>query len=95
MDATRSRRSSTRRLVGSILGWASREAPGSAAPSRAATYAKQMPIAPLAKMAREDDTRIRRVVEHHVTKARAGMDFCDVSDIAMDETSARRGGSRA
>lgn len=55
------------------------------------TYAKQMPIAPLARMAREHDTRIWRVIEHHVNKARAGMDFSDVTDIGMDETSARRG----
>jgi len=55
------------------------------------TYAKAMPIAPLAKMAREHDTRIWRVIEHHVNKARAGMNFCDVTDIGMDETSARRG----
>jgi hypothetical protein len=55
------------------------------------TYAKQMPIAPLAKMAREHDTRIWRVIEHHVNRARAGMDFSDVTDIGMDETSARRG----
>ena len=55
------------------------------------TYAKQMPIAPLAKMAREHDTRIWRVIEHHVNTARAGMDFSQVSDVGMDETSARRG----
>jgi len=55
------------------------------------TYAKQMPIAPLAKMAREHDTRIWRVIEHHVNTARAGMDFSEVADIGMDETSARRG----
>lgn len=55
------------------------------------TYAKQMPIAPLAKMAREHDTGIWRVIEHHVGKARAGMDFSDVTDIGVDETSARRG----
>lgn len=55
------------------------------------TYAKQMPIAPLAKMAREHDTRIWRVIEHHIDKARAGMDFSGVTDIGMDETSARRG----
>ena len=55
------------------------------------TYAKQMPIAPLAKMAREHDTRIWRVIEHHVNKARAGMDFSDVNEVGMDETSARRG----
>jgi transposase len=55
------------------------------------TYAKQMPIAPLARMAREHDTRIWRVIEHHVNTARAGMDFSRVSDVGMDETSARRG----
>jgi len=55
------------------------------------TYAKQMPIAPLAKMAREHDTRIWRVIEHHVTSARAGMDFSTVTEVGMDETSARRG----
>lgn len=55
------------------------------------TYAKQMPIAPLARMAREHDTRIWRVIEHHVNKARAGMDFSKVSEVGMDETSARRG----
>lgn len=55
------------------------------------TYAKQMPVAPLAKMAREHDTRIWRVIEHHVNKARAGMDFSQVTEIGMDETSARRG----
>ncbi len=55
------------------------------------TYAKQMPIAPLAKMAREHDTRIWRVIEHHVNTARAGMDFSEVVEVGMDETSARRG----
>ncbi|MCX7271645.1 MAG: ISL3 family transposase [Burkholderiales bacterium] len=55
------------------------------------TYAKQMPIAPLAKMAREHDTRIWRVIEHHVGTARAGMDFSEVTEVGMDETSARRG----
>ncbi len=55
------------------------------------TYAKQMPIAPLAQMAREHDTRIWRVIEHHVNAARAGMDFSEVGEVGMDETSARRG----
>ncbi len=55
------------------------------------TYAKQMPIAALARMAREQDTRIWRVVEHHVSAARAGLDFSSVTEIGMDETSARRG----
>lgn len=55
------------------------------------TFAKQMPIAPLAAMAREHDTRVWRVVEHHVSAARAGLDFSEVTKVGMDETSARRG----
>lgn len=55
------------------------------------TYAKQMPIAPLARMAREHDTRIWRIVEHHVHTARAGMDLSGVTQVGMDEISARRG----
>ncbi len=54
-------------------------------------YAKQMPIAPLARMAREHDTRIWRVIEHHVNTARARIDFSEVVDLGIDETSARRG----
>ncbi|MGH9438329.1 MAG: transposase, partial [Terriglobia bacterium] len=55
------------------------------------TYARQMPIAPLAKMAREHDTRIWRVVEHYVNTARASLDFSEVTQVGMEETSARRG----
>ena len=55
------------------------------------TFAAEMPIAPLSRMAREHDTRIWRVLEHHVGVARAGLDFSDVTRIGMDETSARRG----
>ena len=55
------------------------------------TFAKQMPIAPLAAMAREHDTRVRRVIEHHVNVARAGLDFSGVTQVGCDETSARRG----
>ena len=55
------------------------------------TFAKQMPIAPLARMAREHDTRVWRVVEHHVRGAREGLDFSGVTDVGMDQTSARRG----
>ena len=55
------------------------------------TFAKQMPIAPLAAMAREHDTRVWRVIEHHVGVARAGLDFSGVTQVGCDETSARRG----
>src|ERR1019366_5695924 len=39
----------------------------------------------------EHDTRVWRVVEHHVRAAREGLDFSGVTDVGMDETSARRG----
>jgi transposase len=55
------------------------------------TFAKQMPVAPLAEMAREHDTRIWRVIEHHVHSARAKLDFSGVTKVGCDETSARRG----
>jgi len=55
------------------------------------TFAKQMPIAPLAEMAREHDTRVWRVIEHHVHAARAKLDFSGVTKVGCDETSARRG----
>lgn len=55
------------------------------------TLAKQMPIAPVAAMAREHDTRVWRVVEHHVTAARAKLDLSGVTKVGCDETSARRG----
>lgn len=55
------------------------------------TYAKQMPIAALATMARVHDTRVWRVIEHHVLTQRAKLDFSGVDQIGVDETSARRG----
>lgn len=55
------------------------------------TFAKQMPIAPLAQMAREHDTRVWRVIEHHVQVTRAKLDFSGVTDLGCDETSAKRG----
>jgi transposase len=55
------------------------------------TFAKQMPIAPLAAMAREHDTRVWRVIAHHVNVTRASLDFSGVTKVGCDETSARRG----
>jgi transposase len=55
------------------------------------SFAAEMPVAPLARMARVHDTRIWRLLEHHVGVARDKLDFSGVSAIAMDETSARRG----
>ena len=42
-------------------------------------------------MTREHDTRIWRVLEHHVRAARDQEDFSTVTKVGMDETSARRG----
>ena len=55
------------------------------------TFAAEMPIASLSRMAREHDTPIWRVLEHHVGVARDKLDLSGVSAIGMDETSARRG----
>jgi transposase len=55
------------------------------------TFAAQMPVAPLARMARVHDTRIWRVLEHHVGAARATLDLSGVTEVGIDETSAHRG----
>ncbi len=53
--------------------------------------AKAMPIAKVAELTREHDTRIWRVLEHHVGAARDQEDFSAVTKVGMDETSARKG----
>ncbi|MGH3951393.1 MAG: helix-turn-helix domain-containing protein, partial [Pseudonocardiaceae bacterium] len=55
------------------------------------TFAKAMPMARVAASVREHDTRVWRIVEHHVHGARAGEDFSSVRRVGMDETSAARG----
>src|SRR5918997_6701268 len=55
------------------------------------TFATAMPVAKVAEMTREHDTRIWRVLEHHVGAARDQEDFSAVRKVGMDETSARRG----
>jgi hypothetical protein len=55
------------------------------------TFAKAMPMRKVAESVREHDTRVWRIVEHHVHAARAGQDFSAVRRVGMDETSARRG----
>jgi transposase len=54
-------------------------------------FAAHMPVAALARMVGEHDTRIWRVLEHYVEAARAELDFSAVTDVGVDETSARRG----
>jgi transposase len=55
------------------------------------TFAKAMPVAKVAAMTREHDTRIWRVLEHHVHAARDRADFSGVRRVGMDETSAAKG----
>ena len=54
-------------------------------------FAAAMPMAKVAAMTREHDTRIWRVVEHHVNAARDQLDCTGVRWVGMDETSARKG----
>ena len=55
------------------------------------SFATVMPLAKVAVMTREHDTRIWRVVEHHVLAARDQLDCSGVRRVGMDETSARKG----
>jgi transposase len=54
-------------------------------------FAPHMPVAAIARMVCEHDTRIWRVLEHYVEAARAELDFSEVGRVGVDETSARRG----
>ena len=55
------------------------------------SFAAAMPMAKVAAMTREHDTRIWRVVEHHVHAARDQLDCSGVRRVGVDETSARTG----
>jgi transposase len=50
-----------------------------------------MPVKAVARMVGEHDTRLWRVVHHYVDQARARIDASDVTQVAIDETAARRG----
>ncbi len=54
-------------------------------------FAPHMPVAAIARMVAEHDTRIWRVLEHYVEAAREELDFSEVRRVGVDETSARRG----
>jgi transposase len=55
------------------------------------SFATAMPVAKIAAMTREHDTRIWRVLEHHVHAARDQLDCSGVRRVGMDETSAAKG----
>jgi transposase len=50
-----------------------------------------MPVAAAARLAREYDTRLWRILHHYVEQARARADHSEVTKIAFDETAAKRG----
>ena len=50
-----------------------------------------MPVRTVARMIGEHDTRLWRVLHHSVDEARARADASGVTQVAIDETAARRG----
>ena len=55
------------------------------------SMAKAMPVANVAEIVDEHDTRIWRVLDHYISRAVDRLDLSEVKQIAADETSARRG----
>ena len=55
------------------------------------TLAKEMPVAAIASLVGEHDTRIWRVLHYYVDEAREEADHAEVERIGMDETASRRG----
>ena len=53
--------------------------------------AAQMPVRAVAELVGEYDTRLWRIVHHHVGEAREQQDLSGVSRVGVDETSFRRG----
>jgi transposase len=53
--------------------------------------AKAMPVAAVARLVREQDTRLWRVIQHYVERARAQVSHAGVRRVGVDETSLRRG----
>jgi len=53
--------------------------------------AKEMPINAIARLVGEEDTRIWRILHHHVEEARSDQDYSEVRQIGVDETASKRG----
>jgi len=53
--------------------------------------AREMPVAAIAALLGEHDTRLWRVIHHHVEQAREPQDYSDVRHVGMDETSSQKG----
>ena len=55
---------------------------------------REMPVKAVARIVGEHDTRLWRLVDHHVGEARQRADMSQVKAIAVDENAARRGHRR-
>ena len=55
------------------------------------TLVQGMPVAAAARLVGEHDTRIWRILHHHVDEARSQKDMSSVTQLGMDETASRRG----
>ena len=55
------------------------------------TLVREMPVRAVARLVREHDTRVWRVIDHYVTRARQRVDMAGVRAVGLDETSNRRG----
>ena len=53
--------------------------------------ARDMPVNAIARLVKEHDTRLWRVLDHYVEKARCEQDYSEVTRFGVDETSSKRG----
>lgn len=55
------------------------------------TLARQMPVRAIAKLVDEHDTRLWRMLDAYVQKARSEADYSEVANVGIDETASKRG----
>ena len=53
--------------------------------------ARDMPVKAMARLVKEHDTRLWRILDHYVDQARRGQDYSAVTRIGVDETSSKKG----
>jgi transposase len=53
--------------------------------------APSMPVKKIGELVAEHDTRLWRLIQHHVDKAREEADYSNVKQLGVDETSSKRG----
>ncbi len=55
------------------------------------TLSSQMPVMAIARLVKEYDTRLWRIVHHYVEKAKSEQDHAEVEEVGIDETASRKG----